>query len=63
MSKYGATVKDVSAAAFIKAYAEQLKRSDKVQPPKWAEYAKTAAYKQLPPQDDDWWYIRAGMRA
>eukprot|EP00761_Pharyngomonas_kirbyi_P010053 gb/GECH01010071.1/.p1 GENE.gb/GECH01010071.1/~~gb/GECH01010071.1/.p1 ORF type:complete len:145 (+),score=27.34 gb/GECH01010071.1/:1-435(+) len=54
----GVTVKDVPAAEFIKEYAAHLKRTGKIQEPKWVDIAKTGVHRQLPPQDPDWYYIR-----
>jgi small subunit ribosomal protein S19e len=56
----GVTVRDVSAADFIAAYARFLKRSGKITLPKWADIVKTAHYKELAPYDADWYYVRAG---
>ncbi|KAJ1725745.1 Protein component of the small (40S) ribosomal subunit [Coemansia erecta] len=59
----GITVKDVSAQALIKAYAAHLKKSGKLEVPAWTEYAKTGNYKELCPQDADWYYVRAASIA
>ncbi|KAJ2230014.1 Protein component of the small (40S) ribosomal subunit [Coemansia sp. RSA 1722] len=59
----GVTVKDVNAQAFIKAYAAHLKKSGKLEVPAWTEYAKTGSYKELCPQDPDWFYVRAASVA
>ena len=56
----GVTVRDVKAADFISAYAEHLKRSGKIELPKWVDIVKTARHRELPPYDQDWYYIRAG---
>lgn len=55
------TVRDVSAAAFIKAYAEHLKKGGKFELPKWSEYIKTGVARELGPVQDDWYFHRAGM--
>ena len=55
----GCTVKDVAPFDFVVAYAAQLKRSGKVEVPKWVDIAKTAHWKELAPYDPDWYYIRA----
>jgi small subunit ribosomal protein S19e len=34
------TVKDVSSSEFIKAYADHLKKNNKLEIPKWATYVK-----------------------
>lgn len=59
----GVTVRDVSAADFIAAYADHLKRSGKMELPKWWDIVKTATYKELSPYDKDWYYIRAASIA
>jgi small subunit ribosomal protein S19e len=54
------TVKDVDPHKFIKAYAAFLKRSGKLEIPKWVDLVKTASYKELAPYDPDWFYHRVG---
>ena len=54
------TVRDVAAAKFVAAYAEVLKNNDKFIVPKWCEVVKTGVHKELPPNDPDWYFIRAG---
>jgi small subunit ribosomal protein S19e len=56
----GATVRDVDAQAFVKAYAAHLKRGGKVDVPKWADLVKTGTYKELAPYESDWFYVHAG---
>eukprot|EP00934_Nitzschia_sp_Nitz4_P008411 Nitzschia sp. Nitz4//scaffold288_size23661//4422//4889//NITZ4_008466-RA/size23661-processed-gene-0.43-mRNA-1//-1//CDS//3329545788//8401//frame0 len=59
----GICVRDVSATAFIEAYAEHLKNSDQFEAPVWADTVKTAVFKELAPYGDDWYYIRAASIA
>lgn len=54
-----ATIYDVSTAELIKKVAEELKKKDNVKKPDWAEFVKTGAGKERPPEDRDWWYLRA----
>lgn len=61
--RHGVTVKDVSAADFVAAYAKHLKASGKIVPPAWAEYCKTGAGKELAPLNPDWYFIRAASIA
>eukprot|EP01094_Clydonella_sp_ATCC50884_P013257 TRINITY_DN23536_c0_g1_i1.p1 TRINITY_DN23536_c0_g1~~TRINITY_DN23536_c0_g1_i1.p1 ORF type:complete len:147 (+),score=36.11 TRINITY_DN23536_c0_g1_i1:25-465(+) len=61
--RVSATVKDVPADVFIKAYAAHLKRTGTIQLPEWVGYVKTAPYKELAPYDEDWFYIRAAAIA
>jgi small subunit ribosomal protein S19e len=46
--------------AFIKAYAAYLKRTGKLEVPKWVDIVKTGTFKELAPYDPDWYFIRAG---
>jgi small subunit ribosomal protein S19e len=59
----GTTVKDVAAAAFVKAYAQHLKRQGKIEVPKWVDYVKTSTARELAPYDPDWFYIRCASIA
>lgn len=59
----GICVRDVAATAFIAAYAEHLKNSDKFDLPVWADTVKTGVFKELAPYGDDWYYTRAASIA
>lgn len=59
----GVTVKDVCAHDFIKAYADFLKKSGKIEVPAWADTVKTSTAKELSPYDEDWFYIRCASVA
>jgi small subunit ribosomal protein S19e len=56
----GVTVKDVSSHDFVKAYAAYLKRTGKLDVPKWVDVVKTGTAKELAPIDPDWFYVRVG---
>ncbi|PWN89391.1 putative RPS19B-ribosomal protein S19.e, cytosolic [Acaromyces ingoldii] len=56
-------VKDCPADAFITAYANHLKRSGKIEVPVWVDIVKTGHFKELPPYDPDWFYVRAAALA
>ncbi len=51
------TVYDVPPNEFIVRLAEKLK--DKITEPEWAKFVKTGSFKERPPLQDDFWYIRA----
>lgn len=53
------TVYDIPADMFIRQVAEELKKNPQIQPPDWAAFAKTGVHKEMPPENDDWWYVRA----
>ncbi|KAJ1984949.1 Protein component of the small (40S) ribosomal subunit [Dimargaris cristalligena] len=59
----GKTLKDVSAAAFIKAYSAHLKRSGKLPVPEWVDLVKTSTGREQAPIDPDWFYIRTAAIA
>ena len=50
---------EVPADLLIKRVAEKLKQYEQIKPPVWAYFAKTGVHKEKPPEDPDWWYIRA----
>ncbi|RLG61165.1 30S ribosomal protein S19e [Candidatus Geothermarchaeota archaeon] len=53
-------VKRVPADMLIKELSMYLKKNvPEVFPPRWALLVKTGPSKQNPPDDPDWWYIRA----
>ena len=56
----GVTLKDVDSQEFVKAYADFLKRSGKVEVPEWADLVKTATFKELGPYDPNYFYVRVG---
>lgn len=58
-----ATVKDVTPAKFIAAYAAHLKKGGKVTLPAWVDIVKTSANNELAPSDSEWYYIRAAAVA
>jgi small subunit ribosomal protein S19e len=55
-----ATVRDVNAQDFVKAYAAFLKKTGKLEVPKWVDIVKTGTFKELGPLDPDWFYVRTG---
>ncbi|KAE8451486.1 40S ribosomal protein S19 [Mollisiaceae sp. DMI_Dod_QoI] len=59
----GISVRDVDAQKFIENYASFLKRQGKLPIPGWVDTVKTGTAKELPPQDVDWFYVRAAAIA
>eukprot|EP01128_Nolandella_sp_AFSM9_P007470 TRINITY_DN4100_c0_g1_i1.p2 TRINITY_DN4100_c0_g1~~TRINITY_DN4100_c0_g1_i1.p2 ORF type:complete len:141 (-),score=40.19 TRINITY_DN4100_c0_g1_i1:97-519(-) len=57
------TLKDVDSAKFIAAYAAHLKRSNWLKLPAWVDLVKTATFKEMPPMNEDWYYVRAAALA
>lgn len=52
-----ATMYDVPADALIEALAEDLE--DRLEEPDWAEFTKTGVNRELPPEQEDFWAVRA----
>jgi small subunit ribosomal protein S19e len=52
------TVYDVPVAELIEKVAGILKENEKIVPPEWAENVKTGVHKEMPPANEDWWYVR-----
>ncbi|KAI2631037.1 40S ribosomal protein S19 [Hypoxylon sp. NC1633] len=59
----GISVRDVDAQKFINAYAAFLKRQGKLPIPGWVDTVKTGPSRELPPQNIDWFYVRAAAVA
>ncbi|MFP9190487.1 30S ribosomal protein S19e [Natrialbaceae archaeon A-CW1-1] len=53
-----ATMYDVPAEALIEALAENL--ADDLEEPEWAAFTKNGVDRELPPEQENFWTIRAG---
>lgn len=51
-------MRDVDPRKFNEVCKEELKKIEEIKPPDWAMFVKTGVHKQLPPRQEDWWYIR-----
>lgn len=54
-----ASVYDGKAPELIEKAAEVLKKDKAVQMPDWAKVVKTGSGKEHPPENANWWYMRA----
>ncbi|EGG19646.1 40S ribosomal protein S19 [Cavenderia fasciculata] len=63
MASKSITVKDVAPNDFIAHYAKFLKKTGRVKVPKWVDIVKTAHFKELPPANPDWLYVRIASLA
>ena len=59
----GFHVREVSAAKYVNALAQHLEESHVIEAPKWSELVKTGYLKQMPPNNSNWWYVRAASIA
>ena len=53
------TVKDVPTDKLIEKLSKELKKMKEVKPPEWAAFVKTGPHAERPPDNPDWWYVRA----
>lgn len=52
-------VHEIPAEKFILALAQELKKKAEFKQPEWTLFVKTGQAKARPPEEKDWWYIRA----
>lgn len=53
------TVYDVPADALIEKVAEDLAENPSIEKPTWATFVKTGSHNERPPEQENWWFIRA----
>ena len=54
-----ASVNDIGPEKANQLLASELKKIDKITPPSWASFVKTGNHKERPPENPDWWFVRA----
>jgi len=53
------SVKEVDAGKFIERAKEELKKFEELKPLPWSMFVKSGRHKERPPEQEDFWYIRA----
>lgn len=53
------TVFDVDPHKLINILKEELKKVEQIKPPEWSKFVKTGVTREKPPEQEDFWYIRA----
>jgi small subunit ribosomal protein S19e len=53
------SVRDVNPQKFIERLKEELKKIEEIKEPEWAKFVKSGVHRQRPPEQKDFWYIRA----
>ena len=51
--------KEINPDKLVSGLAVVLKEKGTVNPPQWSEFVKTGAHVERPPENPDWWYVRA----
>jgi small subunit ribosomal protein S19e len=52
-------MKNIFNQKFNELLKEELKKFKEISPPAWAKFVKSGAHRERPPQQEDFWYIRA----
>ena len=53
------SVRGVSAEKLVSVLKEELKKVQEIQPPSWSRFVKSGVSRERPPEQEDFWYIRA----
>jgi len=53
------TVREVQAEKLIEKAKEELKKFKEIQPLPWSKFVKSGMHRERPPEQEDFWYIRA----
>ncbi|KAH0570961.1 Ribosomal protein S19 [Spironucleus salmonicida] len=53
------SVYDVDYRVFISSLAQKLKSDNKLQQPAWTHFVKTSVSRQIAPEEQNWYYVRA----
>lgn len=53
------SVREVPADKLIDKLKEELKSLKEINPPEWSSFVKSGVHKERPPEQQDFWYIRA----
>ena len=53
------TVREVDAQKLVERVKEELKKFEEIKPPAWSLFVKSGSHKERPPEQEDFWYIRA----
>ncbi len=52
-------IKAADPAKLIQQAAKALEEEKEIAPPSWAKFVKTSRHKERPPEQKNWWHIRA----
>jgi len=53
------TARDVDTQELLNSLKEEMKKINEIQPPEWSIFVKTGVSRDRPPEQEDWWYMRA----
>ena len=52
-------IQEIEPQKFAEKLKEELKKIEEIKPPPWASFVKSGSHKERPPEQPDFWYIRA----
>ena len=53
------SVREADPQEFVEKLKEKLKEIEEIREPEWMKFAKSGSHKERPPEQPDFWYIRA----
>ncbi|RLI98855.1 MAG: 30S ribosomal protein S19e [Candidatus Aenigmatarchaeota archaeon] len=53
------TAREVNPQKLVERAKEELKKFEEIKPPAWSFFVKSGSHKERPPEQPDFWYIRA----
>lgn len=53
------SIKEVPGQKLVEVLAEELEKQKIIEFPDWAKYVKTGCHKERPPEQENWWFLRA----
>jgi small subunit ribosomal protein S19e len=53
------SAKEVEPAKLIDKLKEELKKVEEIKPLEWSKFVKSGSHRKRPPEQEDFWYIRA----
>jgi small subunit ribosomal protein S19e len=53
------SIKETETGELIAKVAAGLEKISEISPPEWSRFVKTGVHKERPPEQENWWYIRA----
>ncbi|MEM7825232.1 MAG: 30S ribosomal protein S19e [Candidatus Aenigmatarchaeota archaeon] len=53
------TAREVDAQKLVERVKEELKNFEEITPFHWSRFVKSGSHKERPPEQEDFWYIRA----
>lgn len=53
------SIKETDAGELIEKLATEFQKNEHLKQPEWSRFVKTGVHKERPPEQENWWHIRA----